>query len=200
MAEKASEYLSGVAQRLKDKAAQVMKEHLAGAPPVEGEPVYKSSLPFADDRPECLVITCGDSRYLPHTLLFVEEGLKVSRWQLMAVPGGVQWLALPDVLPKHEKVARWAVEAMVESKNIKRIICVAHSGCGAYTDSNALSTLAHLATGKTIAEHQIEQLRKVGRSLTAEFQCLVELYFASVADGAVSYRKVEFADTGSAKP
>ena len=191
MGNKARNFAEGLKQRLKDKAAEMIREHVTEPPPVEGEAVWKSPLPWEDKQPDTLVITCGDARYLPHTLKFLEDDLKLPDFQIMAVPGGIQWLALPDILPKHEKVARWAIEFMVAAKGITRIVCIAHADCGAYQDSRALSTLAHLATGKTVAQHQVEQLRSVGRSLADSLKVAVELYFASVTEEVVVYHRVE---------
>ena len=191
MGNKARDFAAGLKQRLQDKAAEMVRERVREAPPVEGEAAWKSLLPWEDKRPDALVITCGDARYLPHTLKFLDDGLKLPDYQIMAVPGGIQWLALPDILPKHEKVARWAIEFMVAAKHITRIVCIAHADCGAYQDNRALSSLAHLATGKTVAQHQVEQLRRVARSLAQSLNVAVEMYFASVAEEAVVYHRVE---------
>jgi hypothetical protein len=190
MAKSSDEYLAGLKQRVVDKATAFVKERVVEPPPVEGEAAWRSPVNWTDAKPDTLVVTCGDARYLPHTLRFIDEHLKIGAYQLMAVPGGVQWLALPDVLPKQEKVARLAIEFMVASKGLSRIVCIAHADCGAYQDNRALSTLAHLATGRTPAQHQVEQLRKVGRTLASSLGVAVELYFASVVQGVVAYHRV----------
>lgn len=162
------------------------------APAVIGEAVYKSPLPFDPEiKPQCLVIMCGDSRYRSHTERFLDEGLGLKSCQVLAVPGGVQWLALPDILPKHNKVLRWAVGFLLETRDLKRIVCIAHQDCLAYHDDSTLSSLAHLATGKTIVEHQLDQLRSVGRGLAEEYKAVVECYMACAEDNSVVFHKVE---------
>ena len=180
---------------LKDVAGRVVHK-LAGddAVPHEltAEPAFKSDLPWAQaPDAECLVLVCGDCHYLPHIDRFILEGLKLANYYIVAVPGGVQWLALPDILPKHNKVARGLVEFLVKRHNVKRIVCIAHEDCGAYNDSQVMGAIAHLATGKTVAEHQIDQLRTAGRFLTDTFGVIVELYYASVAGSEVQFHKVE---------
>ena len=191
MAKSFDEYASGLKQRIVDKAAALVRERIHQTPPVEGEPAWKSPLPYSDATPDTLVITCGDARFLPHTLKFLSDDLKLGPYQIMAVPGGIQWLALPDILPKHEKVARLAIEYMVAAKGISRIVCIAHSDCGAYQDNRALSTLAQLATGRSTSQHQVDQLKKVGRTLTQSLGVAVQLYFASIEDGNAVYHAVD---------
>ena len=49
---------------------------------------FTSTIPFADDEPDCLVISCSDHRFREHVReLLAALGLK--RPHLIAVPGGV---------------------------------------------------------------------------------------------------------------
>jgi hypothetical protein len=145
---------------------------------------FESSIDYAaGSQAEALVIACNSYLYLPQTLEFLQKGLGVRAFDLIAVPGGMQWLALPDLLPKHHRVSRWAVEYLLRKHSVRRIIGIAHEGCSAYEDESTLGSLARLATGKTTDEHQREHLVRVGRDLEASFGVQVELYYASVREG-----------------
>lgn len=156
-----------------------------------GEAVFRSSVPFAPTaQAEALVLVCNSHEYLQATLDFLRNGLKLDSYDLVSIPGGVQWLALPDLLPKHNRAARWAVEFLIREHDLKRVIAIAHEHCSAYAEHGTLGTLAHLATGKSTVEHQIDQLRSAGRELAATSRVSVELYYA-VGDGdAVAFRPV----------
>ncbi len=139
-----------------------------------------------------LVIACSSCRFLPHTLEFLEKGLGLAGFDLIAVPGGMQWLALPELLPKHHRVTRRAVEFLLRKHGTRRVIGIAHQGCSAYEDDSTLGALARLATGKTTDEHQRDHLARVGRDLQAGFGVSVELYYASLeGDRSVVFRRIE---------
>lgn len=194
-----------VKQALRQKVRQAASEILhrgpggasvshegAGQSELPAEITYKSTIPWdSSGRANALVVLCSDWQFLHHSEDFLRQGLKLSEYGLVAVPGGVQWLALPDILPKHNKVARWVTEFLIKSNRFQRVVCIAHEDCGAYQDSGALASLAHLATGKSIVEHQLEQLRTVGRHLSQTFHVQAELYYASVSEGSVVFHKVE---------
>ena len=185
---KAEEIAARARERLLGRATGAAA---APAAPAEG-PAFRSGIPWMKERRAgALVIICSSSRFLSQTAEFLSKGLHMPAYDLVAIPGGIQWLALPDLLPKHNTVARWMTKYLIRRHRLARVVCVAHEGCGAYEDESVIGALAHLATGKSTSEHQIQQLLKVGRELTEMFQVSVELYYASVADDAIVFRKVE---------
>lgn len=182
------------------RAVAEVKPPAAPAAAQGGPATFRSSVAYAKDgRASALVIACNSYLFLPQTLEFVEKGLGLHGFDLIAVPGGMQWLALPDILPKHSRVARWAVEYLLRKHQIPRVIGIAHEGCSAYEDASTLGTLAHLATGKSADAHQREHLLRVGRDLRASFGVPVELYYAAVeGDGTVAFTPLEPAPGKSA--
>lgn len=180
-------------ERLVAGAAQALHPDAAAAalPVGMGEPVFRSTVPFSPTaHAAALVLICNSHEYLQATLDFLRNGLKLDSYDLVSIPGGVQWLALPDLLPKHNKVARWTAEFLIREHSLKRVIAIAHEHCSAYAEHGTLGTLAHLATGKTIVEHQIDQLRSAGRELAAPGRVSVELYYAAGDGDAVVFRPV----------
>lgn len=206
--ERAAESLKGrLRASLKEKAAEIgrdVRERMRPAGHGEVQfaepPIYRCAEPHgAQSKSECLVIACNSFRFLRQTQEFLFGALGLNDYDLMAVPGGVQWLALPDLLPKHNKVARGVAEYVVNKHGIKRAVCIAHEGCSAYRDEGTLGALAHMLTGKNVFEHQVEQLRRVGRNLKTWFGVETELYYASVDDGAVVFHRVALAAEEGAK-
>ena len=185
LAELGGKLVAGAAQALHPDAGA------AELPAGMGEPVFRSTMPFSpSDQAAALVLVCNSHEYLQATLDFLRNGLKLENYDLVSIPGGVQWLALPDLLPKHNKVARWAAEFLIREHRLSRVIAIAHENCSAYAGHGTLATLAHLATGKTPMEHQIDQLRSAGRELAASCRVSVELYYAIGDRGAVVFRPV----------
>ena len=156
------------------------------------DPVFTSSVsPTAAGKVKTLVIVCSGGRFLHQYEDFLGKSLSVTDYDLIAVPGGVQWFALADVLPKHHKVARWMAEFLIEKHRLDRVICIAHQDCGAYQDSEGLASLSRLVSGKDLQQHQLEHLRTAAQSLSQWSNAAVELYFASVENDRVVFRKVE---------
>ena len=48
------------------------------------------------------------------------------------MPGGAAWLTDPDLLPCEAPAARCAVELLVEVHQLRRVVLIAHAGCGFY--------------------------------------------------------------------
>jgi hypothetical protein len=203
MAVSSEKLKAAVRETVRDTASRLVQQVVQKLPTSEppgpscpassGEAVFRSTIPFAaETQADALVIACNSFLYLHQTLEFVQKGLGVDQYDLVAVPGGVQWLALPEVLPKHSRVARWAVEFLVRKHSLRRVIGIAHQGCSAYADDGTLASLAHLATGKSVREHQFEHLRRAGQDLAAALRVGVELFYASVdATGAVVFHRLE---------
>lgn len=155
-------------------------------------PAFISSIPVSRTAAStALVIACNSHKFLPQTQEFLHKGLGLQTYDLIAIPGGVQWLTLPDILPKHNKVARWMTERLVHGHNLTRIICIAHDDCSAYTDKTALATLAHALTRKSVFEHQCDQLRKSGRLLADMFGVHPELYFAAASGDEAHFHLIQ---------
>jgi hypothetical protein len=175
---------------LTSRAAARLKPPASG-PNFTTEPLFRSTIPHSPTaKASALVVACSSYLYLRQTQEFLFGELNLESYDLVAVPGGVQWLALPDILPKHNRAARWAAEYLIREHDLHRVICVAHQDCSAYEDRSTLGAMAHIVTGKSVFEHQAEQLKAVGRNLTESFGVAAELYYASVADGAVVFHRI----------
>ena len=182
------------AKRAAGEAVRKLVPAVAEAAPaaMPGEPVYRSALAWsAEDKARTLVIACSSSQFLRHCQNFLAQGLNVMDYDLLAVPGGAQWLALPDILPKHNKVARWVIEFLVKKHHLDRVVCIAHQGCSAYQESGTLASLARVVSRKSALEHQLDHLREAGRVMTESLGVPAELYYASISNGAVVFHKVE---------
>jgi hypothetical protein len=119
-----------------------------------------------------LVIHCSDPRYQAHFQEFLHRRLALDSYELIAVPGGPQFLTLLDYLPKFSWVGwRW-VKFLVDVAQPKEVILIAHEDCRWYRDSR-FALLAGDARGRALAD-----LRSVRAAVIERFRLPVRLYFA----------------------
>ncbi|MBI1749245.1 MAG: hypothetical protein HYR59_01135 [Acidobacteria bacterium] len=120
-----------------------------------------------------VVIHCSDPRYQPHFQDFLNAGLKLERYALIAVPGGAHFLTLVDYLPKFSWVGwRW-LKFVHDVARAERLILIGHDECRWYLDMR----FGHDA--RRLRERVIEDLRCVRTGITERFPHLrVELFFA----------------------
>jgi hypothetical protein len=94
---------------------------------------YISTLPYERSRLHAAAIYCSDGRMGDHFDEFLQTGLRLPRYDRVALPGGPACLA--DHTQAHVQ-AEGVVEELrflVDVHELKRIVLVAHEGCAFYT-------------------------------------------------------------------
>ena len=134
--------------------------------------MYYTSAHGAGGESKPLVIHCSDPRYQPHFQEFLETGLGLAHYALIAVPGGPHCLTLSDYLPKFAWAGwRW-VKVMERVAQPERIILIAHDDCRWYVSMGFVSAMTRLR------ERQIEDLKTARTELVERFSTKVDLYYA----------------------
>jgi len=134
--------------------------------------VYYTSAHGAGGESKPLVIHCSDPRYQPHFQEFLQTGLGLAHYALIAVPGGPHCLTLSDYLPKFAWAGwRW-VKVMERVAQPERIILIAHDDCRWYVSMGFVSAMTRLR------ERQIEDLKTARTELVERFSTKVDLYYA----------------------
>lgn len=155
------------------------------------ETVYKSQTPFTEKESTVLVISCSSNVFLPYTREFLEKHLGLSTYDLLAVPGGPQFLLLTEYLPKFAWVGHKWVKFLVERHRLKRVIIISHEDCAWYSEERLVPAfLQKFGVGiKSLKERQIEDLREiVGALHNLGLPITVEAYYAEKgADGFVQF-------------
>ena len=135
-------------------------------------PLYYTSGRGAGGESKPLVIHCSDPRYQPHFQEFLQTGLGLAHYALIAVPGGPHCLTLSDYLPKFAWAGwRW-VKVMERVAQPERIILIAHDDCRWYVSMGFVSAMTKLR------ERQIEDLKTARTELVERFSTKVDLYYA----------------------
>lgn len=156
------------------------------------EPSYISQTPFAEHESSVLVICCSSHVFLPYTQEFIEKGLELGpgQYDLLAVPGGPQFLLLTEYLPKFAWVGQKWVKFLVERHRLKRVIAISHEDCAWYSEERFVPQfLQKFGVGRSLKERQREDLREIVQALrNLGLPISVEAYYAEKSpDGRVRF-------------
>lgn len=135
--------------------------------------LYRTSPHGAGGESKPLVIHCSDPRYQPHFQEFLDRGLNLAHYGLIAIPGGPQAMTLVEFLPKFSWAGwRW-LKFMNDVARPQRIVLIAHDDCRWYLDMRFTHDPARLR------EKQIGDLKAVRGALLERFSGVpVDLYYA----------------------
>lgn len=114
----------------------------------------------------------------------METELKLPVFDVVAVPGGPQFLRALEYMPKFTWAGRRWLRFLMESHRIRKVILIAHEDCAWYRHLHG-EHQAHV-------DRQKEDLHHATADLTEWFPGLhVESYFATGIGGEVSFTKVD---------
>ena len=147
--------------------------------------VFHSHIAFERSRIEAAAIYCSDGRFADHFDDFLHNGLRLARYDRVALPGGPACLADH---PQGHVDAQSAVDELhflVKAHELKRVVLIAHEGCAFYVKRLGL------------AERRMELLQQADLARAAAFirqvtgADHVEGYFARVVHGVIAFEPVE---------
>jgi hypothetical protein len=155
------------------------------------EILYTSQAPFVEPPSAVLVIACSSNAFLPYTQEFLEKqlGLGPGAYDLLAVPGGPQFLLLTEYLPKFAWVGQRWVKFLVERHNLKRVIAIAHEDCAWYSEERFVPPFLQKFGVRSLKERQREDLREIVQALRRlGLPITIEAYYAEKSpDGKVRF-------------
>lgn len=94
---------------------------------------YISRLPYSPDRIHAAAIYCSDGRVGEHFDDFVQSGLKLPRYDRVALPGGPACLAGYAQARLEEEGVIDELNFLVEAHGLERIVLIQHEACAFYT-------------------------------------------------------------------
>ena len=143
---------------------------------------FRARRPYDPSHPDAMAIYCSDGRFTDA----VEEllhGLGHPRLDTMTLPGGPAlfnaWLAGMSESMTVSASARFLIEA----HSIRRVILIAHEGCGFYKKH-----FPH-AKAADIRKHQEDDLHRAAEAVKS-MPVDVLLYVALVDEGHVTFEKI----------
>jgi hypothetical protein len=150
------------------------QELSAPSPPMNPSYRTQPQTSVGDSHP--LVVHCSDPRYQPHFQDFLVNGLGLSSYALIAVPGGAQFLTLVDYLPKFSWVGwRW-LKFVHGVARAEKLILIGHEDCRWYLD------LRFGRSSVPLRERVTRDMHRVKETVKERFpQVRTELYFAHLS-------------------
>ncbi|HYO11119.1 MAG TPA: carbonic anhydrase [Tepidisphaeraceae bacterium] len=147
--------------------------------------MFQSQTPYEPQRIHAAAIYCSDGRVGEHFDDFLQHGLKLPRYDRVALPGGPAALAEHrETALEHAAVAD-ELQFLVDVHGIQRVVLIQHQNCAFYTSRLNLS-------GIKVEQQQNDDLRRAAdlvRKITRVEQ--VEAYFARRLDTHIRFEPVK---------
>ena len=148
--------------------------------------MFDSRTPYEPQRIHAAAIYCSDGRLGEHFDDFLLNGLKLPRYDRLALPGGPAALAEhAETKLEHAAVAD-ELNVLVEVHGLNRVVLIQHQNCAFYTQRLGLG-------GFDVERQQRDDLAAAAqfvRKVTGVDR--VDAYFARQFDTAVRFEEVKF--------
>ena len=148
--------------------------------------MFDSRTPYEPTRIHAAAIYCSDGRLGEHFDDFLMNGLKLPRYDRLALPGGPAALAAhPETNLEHAAVAD-ELKFLVEVHGLNRVVLIQHQNCAFYTSRLKLE-------GFDVERQQRDDLAAAAefvRKVTGVDR--VDMYFARQLEAAVRFEEVKF--------
>ena len=93
---------------------------------------YTSQLPYNAERVYAAALYCADGRVGEHFDDFMQNGLKLPRYDRIALPGGPACLAGHAQARLEEQGVVDELKFLIEAHKLSRIVLIQHEGCAFY--------------------------------------------------------------------
>jgi hypothetical protein len=95
---------------------------------------YESSLGFDENRIGAAAIYCSDGRLGEHFDDFLHHGLRLPRYDRLAVPGGAACLAGHILTSREEDALAEQLRFLIKVHGLERVVIIAHQDCAFYCE------------------------------------------------------------------
>lgn len=146
---------------------------------------YTSPIRYDPSRMHAAAIYCSDGRVGEHFDDFLQNGLTLPRYDRVCLPGGPACIAGHPQAHLEEQGVIDELNFLVEVHKLRRVVLIAHSGCAFYS------------TRLELKEPRLELVQRADLVRAAAFVhrvtglSAIEAYFARLADGQVSFERVD---------
>ncbi len=147
---------------------------------------YESKLPYHTQRMHAAAVYCSDGRVCEQYDDFLQNGLKLPRYDRVALPGGPACLAGYSAARIQEAGLLDELKFLVDAHGLERVVLIQHEDCAFYK------------VRLTVREQSLEQLQKADLVRAAHMirqvigmQEGIEGYFARRIDAGVAFEPVE---------
>jgi hypothetical protein len=146
---------------------------------------FVSTVPYESSRIHAAAIYCSDGRMGAHFDDFLHHGLKLPRYDRVALPGGPGRLS--PSMPKrlHERGILDGLTFLVEAHGLTRIVLISHTGCAFYARTLALEA------GCVDTVQRADLVRAADCIRMATGLGAIEAYFAGHCGMGVGFERIE---------
>ena len=150
--------------------------------------VYASKALRATTPNEALAIHCSDHRFQEGFREFLSEGLGLTSYSIIAIPGGGNFPSLTEIMPKYAKAAYQSMSFMIKRTGARRIILMGHEDCLFFKDN-----LRFYFADEHLHEKQLASLRRARKELRERFEEVTfEIYFAdATSDNRIQFLRID---------
>jgi hypothetical protein len=147
--------------------------------------VYESPMRFHKERIRAAAVYCSDGRFGKHFDDFLQNALKLPRYDRLAVPGGAACLAGHLFAYREEWGLVEQLHFLIRAHGIERVVLIAHQDCAFYTEQLRVSTLPLETQQREDMQTAAERIRSFNRSL------MVDVFFARKnLDGTILFESL----------
>ncbi len=104
------------------------------AKPHAEPPGFESSVRFDENRIGAAAVYCSDGRFGEQFDDFLHNGLKLPRYDRLALPGGAACLAGHILASRDEDALLDQLRFLIRAHGLQRMVLIAHHNCAFYTD------------------------------------------------------------------
>ena len=135
----------------------------------ENTPIlFESSIPFEDSRIQAAAVYCSDGRFGNQFDEFMQNSLRLPRYDRLAVPGGAACIARHFSTYREEEGVTEQLRFLVEVHNLERVVLIAHQGCAFYTERLRISPLQLEAQQHEDMQKAVQCVRSIGPNLRVD--------------------------------
>ena len=126
---------------------------------------FNSSVKYKADRIQAAAVYCSDGRFGNQFDEFMQNSLRLPRYDRLAVPGGAACIARHFSTYREEEGVTEQLRFLVEVHNLERVVLIAHQGCAFYTERLRISPLQLEAQQHEDMQKAVECVRSIGPKL-----------------------------------
>lgn len=146
---------------------------------------YESPFAYDPERIHAAAVYCSDGRMGEHFDDFLHHGLKLPRYDRVALPGGPGCLAGHTEARLEEEGVIDELQFLVDAHGLERVVLIQHEGCAFYARRLGVQPERMPALQRADLVRAAFQIRRVSRELD------IRAYFATRSGPGVRFEAVE---------
>lgn len=155
---------------------------MQAAKPHADVPGFESSVRFDENRIGAAAVYCSDGRYGEQFDDFLHNGLKLPRYDRLAVPGGAACLAGHFLAYREEDALMDQLRFLIRAHGLQKMVLIAHQNCAFYSERLHIPAAQIETRQREDLCAAVERIRSVGHNLA------IGMFFARrLPDGKVRF-------------